>query len=92
MNNLFKLRKKPSSDTGFKYLYWIKENTWNYKGIYLTEQQLISVIRKHCQDLTALEELPEDWEIVEFKMSELRTVTPKLFFNQKSKKPLIKGV
>lgn len=89
---LFKLKRKPSQETGLKQLFMITPSKWDQNGRYFTADQLIKILRKYHSSLPGVETFPPDWEIVEYQLVETRSSNLDYFVKHKAKQPFIKNI
>lgn len=89
---LYRLRKKPSKETGLKQLFMLSPSKWTTTGRYFTTEQLIKILRDFHQTLSGIETFPSDWEIVEYQLVETKTLQPDGFVKYKAKHPFVREI
>lgn len=89
---LYRLKKKPTKETGLKQLYMVTPTKWDQKGRYFTADQLIKILREYFNTLPGTETFPPDWEVVEYQLVETRGSNLDYFVKHKAKQPFIKGL
>lgn len=92
IKSLFRLRKKPSKETGLKQLYLVSLSKWDQQGKYFTADQLIKILRSYYNSLSGSETFPTDWEIIEYQLVETRSTNLEWFIRHKSKQPFIREI
>lgn len=91
-NSVFKIKKKPSKQTGLKTLYLQSLKKWTRTGRIFSADELVKFLHDYYQTLPGTETFPEDWEIIEYQLVETRSTNIDYFIKFKSSKPFIKGI
>jgi hypothetical protein len=86
MNTVFRLKKKQAG----KDVFAVNLSTWNKTGTYFTSDELIKLLKRYFDKNN--DTFPEDWEIVEYQLHLLKTITTNKFISTKSKFPFVKGI